>query len=75
MNPRMQSKEQLEMATHTEETATETERLARCAFTPEEIVSLLWLRQWYQSGGSDRAAIVRHLEFLRFLVKRGAIAL
>jgi len=43
MNPRMQSKEQLEMATHTEETATETERLARWAFTHEEIVSLLWL--------------------------------
>lgn len=75
MKLHMHSEERLEMATRVEAVATETERLARLGFTIEEITSLLWLRQWYQTGGSDRAVIVRHLEFLRLLVKRGAIAL
>ena len=42
---------------------------------PEEIAALLWLRQWYQTGGSDRTSIVRHLEFLRMLVKSGELEL
>ncbi len=41
----------------------------------QEIASVLWLRQWYQSGGSDRAIIVRRLEFLRFLVQNGMVVL
>jgi hypothetical protein len=52
---------------------TEQELLAQWGFTDEEIVSLLWLQQWYQMGGSDRALIVRHLEFLRLLVRSGEL--
>jgi len=49
--------------------------LAQWGFTAEEITSLLWLRQWYQTGGSDCAAIVRSLEFLRLLVRSGELEL
>ena len=54
---------------------TEQELLTRWGFTTEEIASLLWLRQWYQTGGSDRALMVRHLEFLRLLVQSGELEL
>jgi hypothetical protein len=64
----------LEMTTHLE-TLTETEMLAKDGFTPDEIVSLLWLRQWYQNGGSDRVEVVRHLEFLKLLVLNGKMEL
>ncbi len=67
----------LELETHVEdvvtETLTETELLAQNGFTQDEIVSLLWLRQWYQNGGSDRVEVVRHLEFIRLLVLNGTI--
>ena len=53
--------------------AYERDWLAECGFTAEEIVSLLWLRQWYQAGGSDRASIIRYLEFLRLLVRSGEL--
>jgi hypothetical protein len=75
MNPYAQSEAHCELVTQAETPLTETMLLAEWSFTAEEIASLLWLRQWYQNGGSDRAAIVRRLEFLRFLVKNGAIAL
>jgi hypothetical protein len=75
MNPYMQSEAQRELATQAANPLTETMLLTKWDFTAEEIASILWLRQWYQNGGSDRAVIVRHLEFLRFLVKNGAIAL
>ncbi len=75
MNPYTQSEAQRELASQAETPLTETLLLAEWDFTAEEIASLLLLRQWYQNGGSDRAVIVRHLEFLRFLVKNGAIAL
>ncbi len=52
---------------------TEQELLGQWGFTPEEIASLLWLRQWYQTGGSDRALLIRHLEFLRLLVRTGEL--
>ncbi len=29
--------------------------------------------QWHQTGGSDRATLVRHLEFLRLLVQSGEL--
>lgn len=51
----------------------EMERLAQSGFTSEEIVSFYWLRQWYQSGGSDRVAMVRHWEFLKLLVLQGKL--
>ena len=56
-------------------TVTEQDILAQCGFTAEEIMSLLWLRQWYQTGGSDRVQIVRHLEFLKHLVLNGKMEL
>lgn len=54
-------------------TIRETEMLVQSGFTPEEIASILRLRDWYQRGGSDRAVLVRHLEFLKFLVKTGKL--
>jgi hypothetical protein len=35
--------------------------------------ALLWLRQWYQTGGSDRMPILRHWEFLKQLVMTGRL--
>ena len=75
MNSYTQSEVQSALATQAETPLTETMLLAEWGFTAGEIASLLWLRQSYQSGGSDRAVIVRRLEFLRFLVQNGAIAL
>jgi hypothetical protein len=69
----------LELETHVEnvvtETVMETELLAQNGFIQDEIVSLLWLRQWYQNGGSDRVEVVRHLEFIKLLVLNGKIDL
>ncbi len=55
--------------------STEKDILVQWGFVAEEIASLLWLRQWYQSGGSDRAVMVRQLEFLKLLVKSGELEL
>ena len=74
MNTDIQAEEQLEMDTQVQAALTETDILAQCGFSAEEIVALLWLRQWYQTGGSDRVQIVRHLEFLKFLVLHGMLA-
>jgi hypothetical protein len=72
----MMNTQPLEMITDVEtSTVTETESLAQSGFTQDEIVSLLWLRQWYQHGGSDRVPIVRHLEFLKQLIAAGKIDL
>ncbi|HLI91087.1 MAG TPA: hypothetical protein VKV37_20525 [Ktedonobacteraceae bacterium] len=72
----MMNTQPLEMITDVEtSTVTETEMLAQSGFTQDEIVSLLWLRQWYQHGGSDRVPIVRHLEFLKQLLADGKIDL
>jgi hypothetical protein len=71
MNPQMQTEVQPELSTYSDIALNETEMLAGWGFDPHEIASLLWLRQWYQTGGSDRANMVRHLEFLRLLVQSG----
>jgi hypothetical protein len=74
MNPSIHAHEHHEMATASEVTIlTEQELLAQWGFTDEEIVSLLWLQQRYQIGGSDHALLVRHLEFLRLLVRSGEL--
>jgi hypothetical protein len=73
MNPQIHAIEQLNRATHLETVDPERERIVQCGFTPEEIVALLWLRQWYQMGGSDRVQIVRHWEFLKLLVRSGKL--
>jgi hypothetical protein len=76
MNPSIHVHQRNTIVTASEApTLTEHELLAEWGFTDEEIVSLLWLQQWYQMGGSDRAFIVRHLEFLRLLVRTGELEL
>ncbi len=47
--------------------------LSQCDFSTEESAALLWLRHWYQSGGSDRMQLVRHWEFLKWLVMTGRL--
>jgi hypothetical protein len=73
MNPQIQSEKELEMVNNPEIAVTETEALIQNGFTSEEIMSLLWLRQWYQNGGSDRVEVVRRLEFLKLMVMNGKI--
>jgi len=65
----------LEKLPNIENTVTDTDELIQSEFTQDEIISLLWLRQWYQNGGSDRVEIVRHLEFLKLLVVNGKVDL
>jgi len=72
-NPQIQSEQAFAMI-HTVETGeTELQTLALDGFSEDEITSLLWLRQWYQHGGSDRVEIVRRLEFLKQLVLQGRL--
>ena len=75
MNPQMPINVQLETSTYAELVLNETDMLVGWGFTQQEITSLLWLRQWYQTGGSDRANIVRHLEFIRLLIQSGELEL
>ncbi len=72
MNPPISSEKTFETS---EIVTSDAEALTQSGFTPEEIVSLLWLRQWYQNGGSDRVEVVRHLEFLKLLVTSGKMEL
>ena len=73
MNPQVHAEEQLNIATHVETVVLEREWLVQYGFTPEEISALLWLRQWYQAGGSDRMQLVRNFEFLKLLVRSGKL--
>jgi len=73
MNPYILASEQFAIAPSLETDAPERDRLAECGFTAEEIVALLWIRHWYQSGGSDRMQLVRHWEFLKLLVMSGRL--
>lgn len=73
MNP--QTQKLLETSDNLTLIATDTETLAQSGFNPDEIVSLLWLRNWYQTGGSDRVEVVRRLEFLKLMVTSGKIEL
>jgi len=75
MNPQMQTQAHPELSRSSDIAVNDTDLLAGWGFDPHEIVSLLWLRQWYQNGGSDRANLVRHLEFLRLLVHSGELEL
>ena len=68
MNQPIQA-EELITETHLETDASEREKLVQCGCTTEEIVALLWLRRWYQTGGSDRMELVRHWEFLKWLIR------
>ena len=73
MNPQIHAIEQLNIAIYLKTVDPEREWLVQCDFTAEEIVALLWLRQWYQVGGSDRMQLVRHWEFLKLLVRSGKL--
>ena len=68
----------LEMVTNVQQTETtiqtDTDILLENGFSHDEIISLLWLQQWYQHGGSDRMEVVRNLEFVRHLIDHGKIA-
>lgn len=72
-NPQMQPEQAFANGHAVETAATEGEALARLGFTNDEIMSLLWLRQWYQHGGSDRVEIVRRLEFLKQQILHGEV--
>ena len=72
MNPQMQFTKPLE---NPEIVTTDTDSLVKSGFTPEEVVSMLYLRQWYQTGGSDRVEVIRRLEFLKLMVMSGKIEL
>ena len=73
MNTPIEMNEQRHIAAELEPILTALERLAECGFTAEESAALLWLRHWYQSGGSDRMQLVCHWEFLKRLVKAGRL--
>lgn len=75
MNTHIDGEERLAMDATVQMAGAERDMLVRCGFSREEIAALLWLRQWYQTGGSDRVQIVRHLEFLKLLVLHGKLAL
>ena len=75
MNPQIQSEKELDITNNTDITITETDKLLQSGFTSDEVVSLIWLRNWYETGGSDRIEVVRHLEFLKLLVVSGRMEL
>jgi len=63
----------LEILSNVDNTVSDTDVLTQLGFSEDEIISVLWLRQWYQNGGSDRIEVLRHLEFLKLLVVNGKI--
>jgi hypothetical protein len=65
----------LDMISNVENNGSDTDVLTPLGFSEDEIISVLWLRQWYQNGGSDRIEVLRHLEFLKILVLKGKIEL
>ena len=65
----------LELITNVENTVSDTDVLTQVGFSEDEIISVLWLRQWYQTGGSDRMEVLRYLEFLKHLVVNGRVEL
>ena len=71
MNPTITLKADIESTTLEEVIVSDIDTLTACDFSAEQIVSLLELRQRYQSGGSDRASVIHHWEYLRLLVATG----
>ena len=65
----------LEIITNVENTVSDTDVLTQVGFSEDEIISVLWLRQWYQTGGSDRIEVLRYLEFIKHLVVNGKMDL
>ena len=75
MNTYSNLKEELETTTIEEMVVSDFDTLNASDFSAEQIVSLIALRQRYQSGGSDRASVIRHWEFLKLLVASGKMEL
>ncbi len=75
MNPQTQSENELAISNSPDMTIAEADTLIQSGFTSDEIVSLMWLRNWYQTGGSDRVEVMRYLEFLKLLVVSGKMEL
>jgi hypothetical protein len=73
MKQQIQAEAERNMVMRVETDAAERDQLAQCGFSTEEIVAFLWLRRWYQTGGSDRMELVRHWEFLKHLVITGRL--
>jgi hypothetical protein len=63
----------VESEPHAEQESAGMEALVQHGFSEQEMLLLLRLRQGYQNGGSDRVDVVRHLEFLKFLVMHGKL--
>ena len=74
MNHQIQAEEERTMAMRVGTDAAEWDQLAQCGFSNEESTALLWLRCWYQTGGSDRMELLRHWEFLKWLVMTDRLA-
>jgi hypothetical protein len=74
-NPQTQPEPAVVQIETAEAAVTEADMLTHKGFNEDEILSLLWLRQWYQHGGSDRIEVVRRLEFLKQMVLQGHISL
>jgi len=72
-NPHITLKEDRESTTFEETIVSDIDTLTQYDFSAEQIVSLLRLRQRYQTGGSDRVAVIRHWEFLKLLVTSGRL--
>ena len=75
MNPQIQSENEIAITNTNDMSIAETDMLMMNGFTSDEIVSLMWLRNWYQTGGSDRVEVMRYLEFLKLLVVSGKMEL
>ena len=75
MNTQLRTEEHRDTATYRQTRVTDLGDLVLSGFTTQEIVSLLWLQKRYQSGGSDRAAVLRHWEFLKHLALGGTFDL
>ena len=73
MNTDIEAKEHSYRAAHAETIVKDLENLARCGFISQEIASLLWLQNWYQTEGSDRIELLHHWEFLKLLVLNGKL--
>ncbi len=72
-NQPIQAEEERTRARRVEIEAAERDQLVQGGFSPEESGALLWLRRWYQTGGSDRMELLRHWEFLKWLVRAGML--
>lgn len=69
MKQQIQAEEERNMTMRVETDAAERDQFAQCGLSTEEIVAFLWLRRWYQTGGSDRMELLRHWEFLKWLFR------